>query len=447
MALGEHRGPRLGRRSALLSADTMPEPIGVALIGTRFMGRAHSNAWSQCGRFFDLPRPVRQVLAAGRDAGHTEAFARRWGWGRGTAAWREALNDDSVSLVDVGTPNHVHAEMSIAALRAGRHVACEKPLAGTLDDARRMRAEAAKAKRRGIHTFVWFNYRRCPAVALAHRLVREGRLGRIHHVRAHYLQDWGRASTPLVWRFRRAEAGSGAHGDLNAHIVDMARFITGDEIREVVGAIEETFVRRREIPMEIGGEIAGASSGRAGAGRGRLKGRLRGASGGVSGGVSGGGGRQRYGRSEVDDCVLFLARFERGAVASFEATRLATGNQNRNEIEINGERGSIRFDFERMNELLWWDDTLPSRLRGWSRIMCTNAGDHPYAAAYWPAAHLIGYEHGFVSMAADIVRVLSGRKPEVPLPDFEDAWRTQCVLEAALRSARQRRPIAISSIR
>jgi len=423
----------------------MPEPLGIALVGTRFMGRAHSNAWSQCGRFFDLPRSVRLSMVAGREARHTAEFARRWGWVQGVTDWREALQDSSVSLIDVATPNHLHAEMSIAALRAGKHVACEKPLAGTLADAKRMRAEAAKAKRRGVRTFVWFNYRRCPAVALAHQLVREGRLGAVHHVRACYLQDWGRASTPLVWRFKRAEAGSGAHGDLNAHIVDMARFITGDEVREVVGAIEHTFVTRREIPMELGGEIAGRASARArGGGRGGA-----GARGGRGGASSRGATRakRRFGRSEVDDCVLFLARMESGAVASFEATRLATGNQNRNQIEINGERGSLRFDFERMNELMWWDDTLPSKLRGWSRIMCTNGGDHPYAGAYWPAAHLIGYEHGFVSMAADIVRVLGKGEPEVPLPDFEDAWRTQCVLEAAIRSARERRPIALASVR
>lgn len=385
------------------------------------MGRAHSNAWGQCGRFFDLPRAVRLSAIAGRDARHTAEFARRWGWVRPTDDWRDIIADASIDVVDVATPNLLHAEMSIAALRAGKHVACEKPLAGTIADARRMRDEAVKAKKRGVRTFVWFNYRRCPAVALAHQLVREGRLGRIHHVRACYLQDWGRASTPLVWRFKRGEAGSGAHGDLNAHIVDMARFITGDEVREVTGAIEETFIRRREIPMAAGSEIAGKAAKS--------------------------GARRRFGRSDVDDCVLFLARFAAGAVATFESTRLATGNQNRNEIEINGERGSVRFDFERMNELMWWDDTLPSKLRGWSRIMCTNAGDHPYAAAYWPAAHLIGYEHGFVSMAADIVRALGRGRPEVPLPDFEDAWRTQQVLEAALRSARERKPIAVASVR
>jgi predicted dehydrogenase len=196
--------------------------------------------------------------------------------------------------------------------------------------------------------------------------------------------------------------------------------VTGEEIVEVAGALEQTFVKERAIVAGAGGEISGKGARRKG---------------------------QATGRSTVDDCVLFLARLSGGAVASFEATRLATGNQNRNAIEINGEKGSIRFDFERMNELEWWDDTLESGLRGWSRIMCTNGGDHPYAAAYWPPAHLIGYEHGFTSMASDIVRVLAGGKPVVPLPDFEDAFRTQCVLEAAIRSARERRPVRLSEFR
>jgi predicted dehydrogenase len=392
--------------------------LGVGLIGTKFMGRAHANAWSQAPRFFDLPQPVRIAAVAGRSAADTEAFAARWGIGRASTDWHELCADPAIRLLDILTPNHLHAEMSIAALEAGKHVACEKPLAGTLDDAKAMAKAARAAAKRGVRTFVWFNYRRCPAIAFARQLVAEGRLGRIHHVRASYLQDWGKASTPLLWRFQADQAGSGAHGDLNAHIIDMARFITGDEISEVVGAIEETFVKERAILQSGGGEIAG----------------------------KGASTRKKTGKSTVDDAVLFLARFAGGAVASFEATRLATGNQNRNQIEINGEKGSVKFDFERMNELLWWDDTLPSALRGWSRIMCTNGGDHPYASAYWPAAHIIGYEHGFVSMAADIALALGGKSPVAPLPDFDDALKTQAVLEAAIRSARERRPVAIREL-
>ncbi len=389
------------------------------------MGRAHSTAWLNTAKFFDLPRePVMSGVAA-RDAMGVAAFARRYGWGRSTTDWRDLLADPSIDLIDVATPNHVHAEQSIAALEAGKHVACEKPLAGTLADAKAMRDAARKAARKGVKTFVWFNYRRCPAVAYARELVAAGRLGRIFHVRAAYLQDWGGPETPLLWRFNSAEAGSGAHGDLNAHIIDMARFITGEEIIEVAGAIEHTFITQRPL-------LSGAD---------RTKGGIR--SRGATKRARTSAARPATGRSTVDDCVLFLARMSGGAVASFEATRLATGNQNRNRIEINGEHGSILFDFERMNELQWWDHQLPVAERGWSRIMCTTPGAHPYVDAYWPPAHGLGYEHGFISQAADIVKVLGGVAPVAPLADFEDAYRTQCVLEAAVESARKRRPVAV----
>jgi predicted dehydrogenase len=391
--------------------------LGIGLVGTKFMGKAHSNAWMTAPRFFDLPMAVDLRAVAGREVASLAAFAQRWGWRCCSDDWRDLLDDPQVGLVDVCTPNHLHAEVSIAALEAGRHVACEKPLAGTLADARAMRDAAAKAARKGVRTFVWFNYRRCPAVALAHQLVKEGKLGRIFHVRASYLQDWGGPSTPLLWRFQGKLAGSGAHGDLNAHIIDMARFITGEEVTEVVGALEETFVKERDLVESAGGAIAGKGARRA----------VRGV---------------RKGKSTVDDAVLFLARMSGGGVASFEATRLATGNLNRNQIEVNGEKGSLKFDFERMNELEWWDHTLPARMRGWTRIMCTDAG-HPYAGNYWPAAHVLGYEHGFVSQAADIVMALGRKRPVMPIPDFADAYETQRVLDAAVRCARSRRPVRV----
>ena len=371
------------------------------------MGRAHSNAYAKVAHFFDLPLTPHMHTIAARDGDSLRRFATRWGWSHHTTQWREIAQHDEIDLVDVGTPNHLHAEQSIAMLEAGKHVACEKPLAATLDDARAMRDAAAKAKR--CKTFVWYNYRRCPAVALAHELVREGKLGRIYHVRAHYLQDWGGPDTPLSWRFQKKLAGSGAHGDLNAHIVDMARFITGDEITEVTGAIVQTFIKQRPKP--------GKNVGRA------------------------------KGKSDVDDCTLFLARFKKGAVASFEATRLATGNQNANGIEINGERGSIRFAFEDMNLLWHYDASDSPRMAGWRRIMCTSGGNHPYAANWWPDAHVLGYEHGFVNMAADMMRVLGGKKPVVPLPDFADAYQTQRVLAAALIAAKNRCAVKLSEVR
>lgn len=368
----------------------MTQPLHVALIGQKFMGRAHSNAWSQVGRFFDVPRgPVLHTISARQEAELAE-FAGRWGWGKHTTDWRSLGQDAAVDLVDIGTPNHVHAEQAIAMLEAGKHVASEKPLAGTLADARQMRDAAAKAEGK---TFVWFNYRRCPAVALAHRLVASGRLGAIRHVRAVYLQDWGGPDTPRSWRFDKSLAGSGAHGDLNAHIIDMARFVTGEEVTRVAGSIARTFITERPLPDGSG-----------------------------------------TGPSDVDDSLLFTAEFSGGGTASFEASRLAPGHQNRNRLEVNGEHGSLLFDFEDMNVLNYLDARDEDEVRGWRRIMCT-ADVHPYAANWWPDAHVLGYEHGFVNMAADICRALGGEAPEVPLPDFADAYETQRVLEAALVSA------------
>ena len=385
----------------------MPEPLHVALIGQKFMGRAHSNALAQVAHFFDLPlEPVMQLVAA-RDGGELEAFARRWGWRAWTTSWRDVAEHPEIQLVDVGTPNHMHAEQSIAMLEAGKHVACEKPLAGTLADARAMRDAAAEHA--DSRTFVWFNYRRCPAVAFAWNLMREGRIGRVYHVRARYLQSWGGPETPLSWRFQRELAGSGAHGDLNAHVVDMARFLMGEEIVEVHGAVAPTFVHERPL--------AGAP-GQAG----------------------------KTGRSDVDDAVLFLATFAGGAVASFEASRLSAPHQNASSIEIAGEKGSLRFDFEDMNLLHFHDASDGPREGGWRRIMCTSAGNHPYVASWWPDAHLLGYEHGFVNMLADVLRVLGGEEPEVPLPDFADAYETQRVLEAALLAARERRAVDLREV-
>ena len=393
--------------------------INVALIGSKFMGRAHSNAYLKVGKFFDLPvEPVMHTVAA-RNESELTAFADQWGWRHHRTDWRQAVTDPEISLVDVSTPNHVHRDQAIAALESGKHVACEKPMAGTLDDARAM-LKAAK-KMRKAKTFVWYNYRRCPAVALAHELVKDGKVGRIYHVRATYLQDWGGPDTPLLWRFQSKFAGSGAHGDLNAHIIDMARFVTGDEIDEIVGAVEQTFFKQRDLIESTGGEISGRGAKR---------------------------GRARKGRSTVDDAVLFLARFKQGAVASFEATRLATGCKNANRIEIHGDKGALRFNFERMNELDWYDATLPGKVQGWSTINVTRANaDHPYAANWWPDAHIIGYEHGFVNMAADMLNVIGRRKPVVPLPDFADAYETQRVLHAAIESARHRCPIKLSQIK
>ncbi len=396
------------------------EKINVALIGQGFMGRSHSNAWGQVRKFCPVPiMPVMHTVF-GQEAENPQMFAENWGWQNAATDWEAVVRSPDIGLVDVVTPNYAHAPVAKAAIAAGKHVACEKPIAGTLDDAREM-VEAAETA--GVKTFVWFNYRRCPAVALAHQLVQSGRLGEIRHVRAHYLQDWADESIPLVWRFDKSLAGSGAHGDLNAHIIDMTRFVTGQEITEICGAIAETFIKQRAI------------------------------AGGVAGGglVDGGSHTATMGDVTVDDTVLFLARFAGGAVASFEAARQATGNQNRNGFEINGTKGAVKFDFERMNELEYYDANLPRAVQGWTTIMCTHGGEfpdgHPYVGNWWPDAHIIGYEHGFTNQAYDILRVLAGEPPVVPIPDFRDAYQTQRVLEASLRAAEQRCWVSLDDVK
>ncbi|MDD3468986.1 MAG: Gfo/Idh/MocA family oxidoreductase [Thermoguttaceae bacterium] len=377
-------------------------PLNVAMIGEGFMGRTHSNAWGQVAKFFKPPqKPVKHTVF-GMEAEHPEIFAENWGWQNFSTNWEQTIENPEINLVDIVTPNFMHTPPALKALEVGKPVSCEKPIAATLDQARDM---AMTAKAKGIPTFVWFNYRRAPAVAFAHQLVKSGALGKIRHVRASYLQDWGGEETPFAWRFKKELAGSGAHGDLNAHIIDMTRFVTGEEITEVAGAIAETFVKRRPIP-----------------------------------------GTDQFGEVTVDDTVLFLARFSGGAVASFEAARQATGNSNRNQFEINGTLGSLKFDFERMNELQYYDARLPRGVQGWSTILCTHGADHPYVGNWWPDGHLIGYEHCFTNMAYDIIRVLNGLEPTVPVPDFFDAYQTQRVLEAALRSAENRCPVALADV-
>lgn len=378
--------------------------LRIALIGTKFMGKAHSNAWAQVGHFFDLPvQPVMQVIC-GRDQKGTAAMANTWGWRDTSTDWRRVIKSKDVDVVDVCTPNDSHAKISIAALKAGKHVVCEKPLARTVKECEQM-VKAAKAAR-GKANFVCYNYRRVPAVALARQIVEEGRIGRIYHVRCVYLQSWIMdPNFPLVWRLQGKVAGSGPHGDLNAHIIDAARFITGDEITSVCSAFE-TFIKERPL-----GEMAG--------------------------GLKAKGGKKK-GKVTVEDAALVLGRFSKGALASFEATRFAQGRKNFNGIEINGEKGALRFEFEDMNRLKFYDATRPSRLQGWTDILATEA-DHPYFGQYWPAGHIIGYEHTFINIAADVLNAIGTRKVRGLQPTFEDATQTQRVLEASVKASKSKR--------
>ncbi|MGW2826657.1 Gfo/Idh/MocA family protein [Streptomyces sp. NPDC001443] len=376
-------------------------PLRVGMVGYAFMGAAHSQGWRTAGRVFDLPRqPVLAVLC-GRDGQAARTAADRHGWAAVETDWRALIARDDVDLVDICTPGDSHAEIALAALAAGKHVLCEKPLANTVDEAVTMTRAAEEAYGRGRLAMVGFNYRRVPATALARRMVADGRLGTLRHVRVAYLQDWlTDPDFPLTWRLRRELAGSGALGDLGAHIVDLAQYLAGERLAGV-SALTETFVRERPLPGGAGSGLTAMPA----AGTGTVT---------------------------VDDAALFTGRFASGALASFEATRYATGRKNALRIELNGERGSLCFDLERLNELWFHDATDPGVEAGFRRILVTEP-DHPYIDAWWPPGHGLGYEHTFVHQVRDLVHAIDeGRLPD---PSFADGLQVQRVLAAVEESA------------
>ncbi|GAB4084737.1 Gfo/Idh/MocA family oxidoreductase [Myceligenerans cantabricum] len=376
--------------------------LGVGMVGYSFMGAAHSQAWRTAPRFFELPRQVDMRVVAGRSADGVSAAAERLGWQESTTDWRTLLGRDDVELVDVCTPGNTHAEIAIAALDAGKHVLCEKPLANTVAEAELMAAAAERAAERGVLAMVGFTYRRVPAIQLARQLVADGRIGQVRHVRAQYLQDWlTDPAAPLSWRLDKEKAGSGALGDIGAHVVDLAQFITGESLTGVSGMLE-TFVDERPVAASSSG-----LSGRAGEGTGPVT---------------------------VDDAALFFGRLSGGGLASFEATRFAAGRKNAIRLEVNGSRGSLAFDFEDMNVLQFFDDGEDSRTAGFRRILATEP-DHPYIAAWWPPGHGLGYEHGFTHQVVDLVEDLAAARQ--PRPSFADGLAVQRVLDAVERSWRQ----------
>jgi predicted dehydrogenase len=376
--------------------------LGVGMVGYAFMGRAHSQAWRTAGAFFDLPYTPAMVALAGRSRDQATMAADRLGWGVAETDWRVLISRDDVHIVDICTPGDTHAEIAIAALEAGKHVLCEKPLANNVEQAVAMTRAAERARARGVRAMVGFNYRRVPALTLARQLVVEGRLGTIRHIRAQYLQDWIiDPDFPLVWRLEAEKAGSGALGDIGAHIIDAAQFVTGDRLVGV-SALLETFVKERPLAQVSAG--LGATT----------------------------DGENARGAVTVDDAAVFAGRMSDGALASFEATRFATGRKNAMRLEINGSAGSLAFDFESMNELSFYDHTEDSRTAGFRRILVTEPA-HPYVGAWWPAGHLLGYEHTFTHEVKDFVEAIAaGTDPE---PSFEDGLQVQRVLAAVTRSA------------
>jgi len=380
-----------------------PRPLRIAIIGTGFMGRMHAHAWRTAHRFFDLPLEPHLQVVVGRDADRAARAATVFGAAEAATEWEQVVGREDVDVVDICTPGDTHAAIALASLEAGAHVLCEKPLANSVADAERMAEAAARAVERGVRSMCGFSYRRTPALALARRLVLEGRIGTVRHVRAQYLQDWlSDPEAPFTWRLDAARAGSGALGDIGAHSIDTAQWLTGDRI-EGVSAMMRRFVDERPVVAE-----QQALGRRASVSTGALE------------------------RVTVDDAAAFTARFAAGALGVFEATRMATGRRNANRIELNGDRGSIAFDFERMNELEFYDAQDPAGAQGFRRIQVTEA-EHPYAGAWWPAGHGLGYEHLFVHQAADFVRAIAGDGEAQP--GFTEALQVQRVLEAVSASA------------
>jgi predicted dehydrogenase len=376
------------------------------MVGYAFMGRAHSQAWRSVGPFFDPPYTPRMTALAGRSQPGVAAAAEQLGWASVETDWKALLRRDDIQVIDICTPGDSHAEIAIAALDAGKHVLCEKPLANSVTEAEAMTAAAARAAAKGVRSMVGFNYRRVPAVALARKFVADGRLGTIRHVRAQYLQDWLiDPNFPLVWRLDQDKAGSGALGDIGAHIIDTAQFITGDSLVGV-SALTETFIKERPLAMPAASAPPSAGLG-----------------------ASGGAGT---GRVTVDDAALFIGRTAGGALASFEATRFATGRKNALRIEVNGSGGSLAFDFEAMNELSFYDNTLDPADAGFRRILVTEP-DHPYAGKWWPPGHLLGYEHTFTHEVADFLTAIANGTD--PAPSFADGLQVQRVLHAVWQSA------------
>ena len=376
------------------------QTMNVAIIGTKFMGKAHSNAWLNTPHFFDVPiKPVLKVACA-RNERELREFADRWGWEDIETDWRKVVARDDIDIVDIAVPPNMHYEIAVAAAKAGKHIFCEKPFALTVAEAQAM-LDAAQAA--GVVHYLNHNYRRAPAVRLARRLIDEGRIGRIFHWRGAYLQDWiVDPSFPLTWHLRQEIAGGGPLFDLNSHSVDLARYLVG-EIR-AIAAFTTTFIKERPLPGE------GAATFTAGSGQ-----------------ASG------TGTVTVDDAAFMLAEFENGVLGSFDGSRFAPGRKNYNTFEIYGSNGSIAFNLERMNELQVFFRDDPAYAQGFRTILVTEADQHEYVAAWWPPGHTIGYEHEFHHAVADFLTAIANKTPIEP--NFYDGLKEIEALTAARQSA------------
>src|ERR1051325_4503125 len=366
--------------------------LNVALIGYGFMGRTQSNAFRKVNNFFDLEyQPVMKAVCA-RDEAKVKAFADKWGWESTECDWRKIIERDDIDLVDIGSPNNTHAEIAIAAAKAGKMVLCEKPLGRNAGEADRMVKAVEKAK---VPNMVWYNYRRVPAVTLAKQLIDEGKLGRIFHYRAKFLQDWT-ISKDLpqggagLWRLDAKVAGSGVTGDLLAHCIDTAIWLNGSF--KDVNAMTETFIKERKHTLTGKTEKVG-----------------------------------------IDDACAFLAHFDNGSLATFESTRYARGHKALYTFEINGENASIFWDLHDLHRLQYFDHSDQGKIRGWRNIHVSDS-DHPYCGNWWVPGLQLGYEHSFVHQIADFLKGIETGKPA--RPDFRDGLATDYVTDAVLKSGR-----------
>lgn len=373
--------------------------LNIGIVGYKFMGKAHSNAWIKAPLFFDLNiKPVLKV-ACGRNEGPLKDFAQRWGWQEIETDWKKMVTRSDVDIVDVALPQSLHHDVAVEAAKAGKHIFCEKPLAVSYEQAKEMYEVAEKNK---VKHYLNHNYRRCPAIRLAKRLIDEGKIGRVFHWRGAYLQSWiVDPNFPLTWHLRKETAGSGPQGDLNSHSVDLARYLVG-EIRSVT-AMTKQFIEERPLPDEVA----------AGTFKAAVKGK-------------------EMGKVTVEDAAFMLVEFENGALGSFEATRFAPGRKNYNYFEIYGSKGSLIFDFERMNELQYFSQEDPEYAQGFRKILATETV-HDYIANWWPPGHIIGYEHEFVHAVVDFLRAIDS--DEKIYPNFYDGMKVLQVLEAGLKSA------------
>ncbi len=384
----------------------MTPPINIGIVGYRFMGRAHSNAYLKAPHFFDLPRIPVLKAACGRRVDGVREFAEQWGWQDIENSWEALIARDDIDVVDISSPTNTHVGVAVAAARAGKHILCEKPMALTVDEARQMRDAAREA---GVRHLVGFNYRRLPAIQLAKKMIEDGQIGEIYHWRGTYLQDWiVDPEFPLTWQLRRETAGYGPHGDLNSHSVDLARYLVG-EITSVQCTMA-SFIGERNLPDEAQDTAFSAT---AGDGRGKVT---------------------------VEDASFMIVEFDNGALGSFEASRFASGRKNYNYFEIYGSKGSLTFNLERLNELQFFSRDDPSCSQGYKTIMVTEA-DHPYVSAWWPPGHLIGYEHTFIHQIVDFVRAIDAGQDITP--SFDDGLRCMEVLESAALAAQQGRKVDV----